>query len=70
MRLRIPASGTTVQPNDELIRLRVAGLPSGVVLKPGDYFLGYPDGFQRNVITAHLEAGEAVWACVVRRVFS
>jgi hypothetical protein len=70
---RVPAArvdGTTVQPNDELVRLRVASLPVGVVLKPGDYFTGYPDGFQRDVITAHLEAGEAVWVCVVRRVFA
>ena len=36
---RIPASrvdGTTVLPNDELMRLRAAVLPGGTVIKPGD----------------------------------
>jgi hypothetical protein len=68
----IPAErvdGTTVLPNDELLRLQVSVLPPGTNLKPGDYFLGLDDGLQRNVITAHLDMMGVLWTCAVRRVF-
>jgi hypothetical protein len=69
---RIPASrvdGTTVLPNDELMRLRASALPVGTVLKPGDHFMDMADGMQRNIVTAHLDPLGLLWTCAVRRVF-
>ena len=66
----IPASrvdGTTVQPNDERLKLRASVLPAGTVLKPGDYFTGLGDGLTRTIITAHLDVAGVLWTCAVRR---
>jgi len=69
---RIPASrvdGTTVLPNDELLRLRAWLLPVGTVLKPGDHFTDLADGMQRDIVTAHLDTLGLMWTCAVRRGF-
>jgi hypothetical protein len=69
---RVPANrvdGTTVLPNDELMRLRAAVLPEGTLLKPGDFFVDGSDGLQRNIITAHLDVTGVLWTCLVRRQF-
>ena len=67
---RVPADrvdGTTVQPNDEVAMFRVASLPEGTVVEPGNLLVDAANEVTRTIITAHLDTARLVWTCVVRR---